>query len=205
MATKKYLDSNGLLYYNQKVKATYQQKQEGKGLSTNDYTTAEKNKLAGLNNYELQAATANQLGGVKVGAGLSINNGVLSATGGGTADSVDWSNVQNKPTIPNNTNQLTNGAGYQNATQVQSAINSALDSFTGVDYQVVSNLPGTGTKGIIYLVSNGGANPNVYDEYIYINNTFEKIGTTAVDLTDYVTNDDLESISNTEIDTILAS
>lgn len=205
MATKKYLDSNGLLYYNQKVKATYQPKQEGKGLSTNDYTTAEKNKLAGLNNYELQAATANQLGGVKVGAGLSINNGVLSATGGGTADSVDWSNVQNKPTIPTNNNQLTNGAGYQNATQVQSAINSALDGFTGVDYQVVSNLPSTGTKGIIYLVSNGGANPNVYDEYIYINNTFEKIGTTAVDLTDYVTNEDLESISNTEIDTILAS
>lgn len=39
----------------------------GKGLSTNDYTTAEKNKLAGLSNYELLPATAEALGGIKIG------------------------------------------------------------------------------------------------------------------------------------------
>lgn len=49
--------------------------------------------------YTLPTASSTVLGGVKVGAGLSINNGVLSANGGGTADSVDWSNVQNKPTF----------------------------------------------------------------------------------------------------------
>lgn len=47
--------------------------------------------------YTLPIASDTVLGGVKVGAGLSINNGVLSANGGGTADAVDWSNVQNKP------------------------------------------------------------------------------------------------------------
>ena len=48
--------------------------------------------------YTLPVASATTLGGIKVGAGLSINDGVLSATGGGgTADSVDWSNVNNKP------------------------------------------------------------------------------------------------------------
>lgn len=47
--------------------------------------------------YELPTASATTLGGVKVGSGLSITNGVLSATGGGTADSVDWSKIQNKP------------------------------------------------------------------------------------------------------------
>lgn len=41
-------------------------KVDGKGLSTNDYTTAEKDKLAGLSNYSLPQATATQLGGVKV-------------------------------------------------------------------------------------------------------------------------------------------
>lgn len=48
---------------------------------------------------ELPIASANTLGGVKVGAGLSINpeSGVLSATGGGTADSVEWDNVLSKP------------------------------------------------------------------------------------------------------------
>lgn len=98
----KYLDSNGLLYLWGKIKALVGgkvDKVEGKGLSANDFTTEEKTKLAGLENYTLPAATADTLGGVKVGAGLAISGGVLSATGGGTADSVDWSNIQNKPDV----------------------------------------------------------------------------------------------------------
>ena len=51
--------------------------------------------------YELPVASTTALGGVKVGSGLSITNGVLSATGGGTADSVDWSKIQNKPNFAN--------------------------------------------------------------------------------------------------------
>ena len=48
--------------------------------------------------YVLPVATATQLGGIKVGAGLVISNGVLSVTGGGTADAVEWKNVLNTPT-----------------------------------------------------------------------------------------------------------
>lgn len=94
------LNENGLLYFWQKIKNLFVQKETGKGLSTNDYTTAEKTKLAGLSNYELPTASADTKGGIKVGAGLEITqNGVLNATGGGTADSVDWNNVQNKPEV----------------------------------------------------------------------------------------------------------
>ena len=46
----KFVDQNGLLYFWQKLLAKFQQKESGKGLSTNDYTTDEKNKLAGLKN-----------------------------------------------------------------------------------------------------------------------------------------------------------
>lgn len=98
----KYLDSNGLLYLWGKIKSLVSgkvDKVEDKGLSTNDFTTAEKTKLASLENYTLPEASAETLGGVKVGAGLAITGGVLSATGGGTADSVDWSNIQNKPDL----------------------------------------------------------------------------------------------------------
>ena len=56
----------------------------GKGLSTNDFTTAEKNKLAGIaagaNAYSLPIASATVLGGIKVGNNLTISNGVLSGT-----------------------------------------------------------------------------------------------------------------------------
>lgn len=54
----------------------------GKGLSTEDFTTAEKSKLAGLESYALPVASADTLGGVKVGEGLSISDGVLSVSGG---------------------------------------------------------------------------------------------------------------------------
>ena len=51
--------------------ATKVDKVSGKGLSTNDYTTAEKNKLAGIaehaNNYTLPTASESVLGGVKIG------------------------------------------------------------------------------------------------------------------------------------------
>ena len=48
---------------------------------------------------ELPIASTTQLGGVKVGAGLSVTeNGVLSTTGGGTADAVEWNNVLDTPT-----------------------------------------------------------------------------------------------------------
>ena len=48
---------------------------------------------------DIPIASATQLGGVKIGAGLSVTeSGVLSATGGGTADAVEWNNVLDKPT-----------------------------------------------------------------------------------------------------------
>ena len=58
-------------------------KVNGKGLSANDYTSAEKTKLAGIaagaNKYTLPTASARTLGGIKVGTNLSISSGVLSA------------------------------------------------------------------------------------------------------------------------------
>ena len=60
-------------------------KVEGKGLSTNDYTTPEKNKLAAIeaeaNKYVLPAATTTTLGGIIVGDRLSVDStGKLVAT-----------------------------------------------------------------------------------------------------------------------------
>lgn len=204
-----YLDKNGLLYVWQKIK-TYVENLlkgkvdtvDGKGLSTNDYTTEERNKLAGLNNYTLPTASADTLGGIKVGAGLAINQGVLSATGGGTADSVDWSNVQNKPA---NVSEFTNDSGYQTANDVNTLISNAIADIQGIEYSIVTELPTTGEAGIIYLISNSGSNPNSYDEYIYVNSKFEKIGTTDVDLSGYIKETDLVTITNEEIDIIVAS
>lgn len=98
----KFLDQNGLLYLWGRVKLLLggkMDKAEGMGLSSNDFTNEEKTKLAGLENYTLPAATAESLGGVKVGAGLAVKDGILSATGGGTADAVEWEHILNKPQV----------------------------------------------------------------------------------------------------------
>ena len=79
----KTLDQSGLQYLWGKIKSAFVAQENGKGLSSNDYTTADKNKLEGLSNYTLPTASASTKGGIKVGSGLSIDgNGVLSATGG---------------------------------------------------------------------------------------------------------------------------
>lgn len=96
--------------------------------------------------------------------------------------------------------------GYQTATDVDDAITEALADITGIDFQVVQALPQTGEKGVIYLVSNSGTGSNAYDEYIWIAGTpsgsFEKIGSTSVDLSGYVQASEMHALTNTEIDNI---
>ena len=67
------------------------------------------NKTTWVTGDRITAAKLN-----KIEAGIDgVNKKVASGgTGGGVANSVDWSNVQNKPTIPTNTSQLTNDSGF---------------------------------------------------------------------------------------------
>ena len=94
--------------------------------------------------------------------------------------------------------------GYQTASQVSAAIADALADITGIDFQIVQTLPATGQKGVIYLVPNSGASPNTYDEYIWVNNAFEKLGTTNIDLSGYVQASEMHALTNSEIDSIFA-
>lgn len=176
----KFLDDNGLLYFWGKLKVMLGGKVDavsGKGLSTNDYTTEEKTKL----------------GGIAAGAEVNVNADWNASSGD--------AQILNKPTIPTAVSQLTNDSNFA----TQTYVNEAVGSITSVSFQVVSELPATGAAGTIYLVSNGGSGTNVYDEYIYVSNAWEKIGSTAVDLSGYWAKTDLVAITNAEIDTILAS
>ena len=66
----------------------------GKGLSSNDFTNEEKSKLANLENYSLPTASETILGGVKIGANLSISaDGVLNAESGGADNLADMCKV----------------------------------------------------------------------------------------------------------------
>lgn len=105
---------------------------------------------------DIPIASATQLGGVKVGAGLSVTeNGVLSATGGGTADAVEWNNVLDKPTtiggygitdakIENGTITL----GNQTITPLTSAPVTSVNSKTGAVVLGASDVGAISTDNI---------------------------------------------------------
>lgn len=114
---------------------------------------------------DIPIASTTQLGGVKIGAGLSVTeNGTLSATGGGTADAVEWNNVLNKPTtiagygitdakIENGTITL----GNQTITPLTSAPVTSVNSKTGVVVLEASDVGAATTSDIHTMLNRNNA------------------------------------------------
>lgn len=96
-AASTYLSQNDAANY-------YVQKEAGKGLSSNDYSTEEKNKLSGIadnaNYYELPKSSASTLGGVKPDNTTTTvdENGVIHAVAGGSGSN-DYNALLNQPQI----------------------------------------------------------------------------------------------------------
>lgn len=84
--TDKIIRLSNLKTFLASLKGLFVAQESGKGLSSNDFTTAEKSKLAGIaagaNAYSLPTASSTTLGGVKIGSNLTISNGVISAVQG---------------------------------------------------------------------------------------------------------------------------
>lgn len=65
-------------------------------------------------------------------------------------------------------------------------IKELISSIPQFDIQVVQTLPTTGVSGTVYLVpAPDGSSPNMYEEYLWINNSWEKLGSASVDLSNY--------------------
>ena len=99
---------------------------------------------------------------------------------------------------------LTNNTQAASTAFVTSAISTAMAGITKLDFQVVQTLPSTGVKGTFYLIANSGRGQNVYDEYLWINNKYEKLGTREIDLSSYIKQSDMVAITNSEIDAAFA-
>ena len=75
-------------------------------------------------------------------------------------------------------------------------VDDAISGITEFEFSVVDALPRTGEKGIIYLVAHTHGTGDIYDEYIWVTDKFEKIGNTDIDLSSYVTDDKLTAEIN---------
>lgn len=107
--------------------------------------------------------------------------------------------------VPQKVSELTNDADYITAgvsglinyyskaeTYTREEVQTLINAMTHLSFLIVAELPTTNiSTTTIYLVPNGdlAPKPSVYDEYIYINNAWEKIGSTQVDLSNYATFD----------------
>lgn len=160
-------------------------KVSGKPLSTNDYTTAEKNKLAGIaasaNNYSLPAATSSVLGGVKTSTGITNSSGKISVTYGtaaGTAcqgndlrlsnsrpasDVSAWAKASTKPTYAwTEITSKPSWIGSSKPTYTASEVGALASGGTAVNASKVANsfifkVAGGSTEGTNLYTFNGSA------------------------------------------------
>lgn len=204
MADNKYLDYEGVKYLAQKIytrmdtqDANKVDKETGKGLSTNDLTNELKSNyddaVTKANALTTAGAEANKINTIKI-------NGVASKPDSSKAVDI---------TVPTKVSELANDSGYQTESQVASSIATALGKITELSGEFVSSvdeLPEIGKVGCIYFVPHSHSDENdSYDEYMWLFDGYEKIGNTDVDLSNYLKTTDVTALSNTEIDTALAS
>lgn len=104
-----------------------------------------------------------------------------------------------EPVIPTKTSDLTNNSGFitkavndltnyylKSETYTKEEVQSLISAINSVTLQKVESLPEPGESNVIYLVPKSGSGNDIYDEYIFIDGKPEHIGSTQVDLSNYV-------------------
>lgn len=104
-----------------------------------------------------------------------------------------------EPVLPTQTSDLTNDSGFitkavndltnyylKSDTYTKEEVQSLISALNSVTLQKIESLPESGESNVIYLVPKSGSGNDIYDEYIYIDGKPERIGSTQVDLSNYV-------------------
>ena len=96
------------------------------------------------------------------------------------------------------------GANAVTGKAVYDFVTAAIAGISGFHAEIVSELPASGQPNILYLVAkSSAASGDGYDEYLYINGGWERVGSTDIDLSGYVQAADMHAITNTEISDII--
>lgn len=105
--------------------------------------------------------------------------------------------------VPVAVSELTNDNGFLTNTQVQQLISEA----RYMKKTIVEILPEIGEENTLYLKSVDGEDGNVYEEYMYINNEWELIGSTEteIDLSGYLKSSDIQTATTEEIELLLVN
>ena len=96
------------------------------------------------------------------------------------------------------------GSNAVSGKAVYDYVTAAIADITGFHAEIVTELPAVGQTNILYLVAkSAAASGDGYDEYLYINGAWERVGSTDIDLSGYVLASEMHAITNTEITAIV--
>lgn len=192
----KYLDNNGLLYVWKKLKDTFAKKVE-----LDEVKNSIPKNVSDLQDADSYAKSVDIP--TKVESLSDATDYAKKIEIPHSVSELDGMDAYAKITaLPKKVADLTDGADYIKQAELIEEVKSLIGNTKALEFSVVEELPSSGEKSTIYLVSNSKAENDAYDEYIFVNGKFEKIGTTSVDLSDYVKTSDITSITNEEIDTL---
>lgn len=95
-------------------------------------------------------------------------------------------------------------ADYINEDRLNSAIQDEIAKIPTMSVSVLDRLPDTGDEKVIYLIpAANSSDKNVKDEYLWVDGSFELIGSTTIDLTQYWSKDELSVMTSEELEEIL--
>lgn len=192
----KFLDNNGLLYVWKKLKDTFVKK-----LELDEVKNSIPKNVSDLQDADSYAKSVDIP--TKVESLSDATDYAKKIEIPHSVSELDGMDAYAKITaLPKKVADLTDGADYIKKAELTEEAKSLIGNTKALEFSVVEELPSSGEKSTIYLVSNSKAENDTYDEYIFVNGKFEKIGTTSVDLSDYVKTSDITSITNEEIDTL---
>ena len=170
----------------------------------------------------LSATSENGVQNKVITAALNGKQNILTAGTGVTIDTtdpsnpqisanVDYTNLINKPTklsdftndedfVNNTVNNLTNYY-LKTQTYTQTEVNDLISQLASLSIDIVETLPTTDiSTTTIYLINVSGTNN--YHQWMYINNAWANIGSTSVDLTNYYTKGQADTLLDAKVDKV---
>lgn len=186
----KYLDSTGVKHLWDKAGKLYVKQEDGKGLSEENYSAEEKEKLAGLENYELPTASDDKLGGIKIGEGLKIDEDGVVHIVYNPETPVDWDVIEDTPTTLEGYG-ITDAATKDELEDVKTAITRVYKYKGSVNTVADLDLIAIKDNGDTYDVKEDGTNYAWNED----ESRWDALGTTVK----------IEALSNYELDIITGS
>lgn len=139
---------------------------------------------------------------------LNDSNYVSSSELSDVAFSGSYTELSDTPTIPDSTSELINDSGFiTNAVNdltnyyTKTEVNSLISTIPEFSIEIVTSLPTQDiSETTIYLVQQVGTTGNIYNEYIYVNQNWELIGSTEADLSNYYNKTEVDNLLSVKAD-----